>query len=320
MEPDFISELDKTLSNVGTDIFWKRRVGALELWISPLSVTGQEKVTTTISKAELGTNIVGESKRVTLANAIVGVNDSDLREYRGGTPIFPMRNKKGEVVKTRLEEWLYDKMARWSAQYLDDAFAVYADLMETYQKENLKEVKFENAKDPHMELQELEQRVSNLRSQLGMSQLIEKNEDEESLPDPEEIAEALERERQEDEKEKNPPAEDFNPFRPINKPEEVSPQAAQPPQPPPQPFVPPPSGPPQPSMTMPAVLPANLRRPMPAGHQAQESSPERPHTATPSVPNDVIEKPLAQRGVPQERPKVDQPQGGRNPRFQPPPR
>ena len=310
MELDFISELDKTLSNVGTDVFWKRKIGELELWISPLSITGQEKVTAAITKAEVGTNIVGESKRVTLSNAIVGVNTLDLREYRNGAPVFPTKNKKGELIKTRLEDWLYNKMANWSAQYLDDAFAVYADLMETYQKENLKEVKFENAKDPNIELQELEQRVSNLRTQLDLPQLVEKTTGEESdeLPDPDQVAEAIERERLDDQK-KDPPSEDFDPFKPMA--QEAVPQAA--PAPAPPPFVPPPSGPPQPNMSMPAVLPANLRRPMPAGQQAQESSPERPHVAMPSVSNEVITQPIKRTG---ERPKIDQPQGGINPRFQ----
>ena len=142
MEPDFISDLDTTLSNVGTDVHWKRKVGSLELWISPLSITGQEKVTAAVNKAELGTNIVGESKRVTLSNSIVGVNEKDLRSYRGGAPAFPSRTKEGKLVNVRLEEYLYSKMANWSAQYIDDVFAVYADLMETFSKENKFEMRY----------------------------------------------------------------------------------------------------------------------------------------------------------------------------------
>ena len=309
MEPDFISELDKTLSNVGTDLFWKRKIGAIELWFSPLSVVGQEKVTTTISKAELGTNIVGESKRVALANSIVGVNNSDLREYRGGLPVFPMKNKKGEMVKVRLEEWLYNKMSNWSGQFVDDAFSVYADLMETYEKENLKEVKFENLKDPRVELQELERKVAGLRGQLGMPQLVEaKDDDNEGLPNEEEVARALEQEAEENKHDKKP-TEDFDPFRSI--PQEQ--QAAPLPQPQAQPFVPPPSDPPQPNFAMPTVQP--VRRPPAPGPIAQESSPENPHRPMPSVQNEVITK-QAQRPV--ERPKIDQPQGGINPRFSQP--
>jgi hypothetical protein len=306
MESDFITELDKTLSNVGTDIYWKKKVGALELWISPLSVTGQEKVTGAVANAEAGSNVVAEGKRVTLANAIVGVNEKDLREFRDGAPVFPAKNKKGEPVKLRLEDWLYQKMAKWSAQYLDDAFAVYADLMESFEKQNLKDIKFENAKDPHIELQELEKRAAALRSQLGMPPLVQSG-DEEPLPDENEVAEAIAREGREDKTAEE--QQDFDPFRPLAP--QAEPQTvAQPPQPPPQPFVPPPSAQPQPSMTMPAVLPKHLQRPV----QAQESSPEQPFRPMPSVQNEVITQPAAK---PTERPKIDQPQGGVNPRFAP---
>jgi hypothetical protein len=317
MEPDFISDLDKTLSNVGTDVFWKRKVGPLELWISPLSITGQERVTAAVNKAEVGSNIVGESKRVTLSNSVVGINGADLRQYRGGAPIFTSPNKKGEPVKVQLEQYLYNKMANWSAQYIDDAFAVYADLMETFQKENLKEIKFENVKDPHVELQELEERVGALRAQLGMPPLGEKPEGEVTYT-PEQVAEMLEQERQAEEAGKQPP-EDFDPFKAMPQQQPPSPPAPQQaaPQPPPQqqPFTPPPSGPPQPNFAMPAALPQNLQRPMPLGHAPQESTPDRPHQAMPSVPNEVITQQAARPG---ERPKIDQHQGGVNPRFNPP--
>src|SRR5580704_2020168 len=125
---DFIDALDSVLSNVGTDIYWKRHVGDLELWLSPLSVVGQERVTSAIGKAEIGTNIVGESKRTTLANSIVGINSTDLRSYRDGAPVFPSKNREGKVIKVQLEKYLYEKMSRWSHQYLDDVFEVYADL------------------------------------------------------------------------------------------------------------------------------------------------------------------------------------------------
>jgi hypothetical protein len=325
MEPDFISDLDKTLSNVGVDVHWKRKIGPLELWISPLSITGQEKVSAAVNKAEIGSNIVGESKRVTLSNSIVGVNASDLRPYRNGAPVFTSMNKKGEPVKVQLETYLYNKMANWSAQYIDDVFMVYADLMETFQKENLKEIKFENIKDPHVELQEIEQRAATIRASLGMPQLVEKTDDEEGERqyDPQEIAEALEREAEESKHEKQPPAEDFNPFQAVPQ-QQAAPQAPQQPvqqqaapQPPVQPFTPPPSGPPQPNFTMPATLPPNLRRPMPLGHAPpQESSPDKPLQAMPSVPNEVITQPSARRGA--APPKIDQPQGGVNPRFNPP--
>ncbi len=329
MEADFISDLDRTFSNVGTDTLWKRRIGKLELWISPLSFTGQEKVTAALENATAGLNIVGESKRVTLSNVIVGVNATDLREFRGGAPIFPSKGRDGKVVKVPLERYIYDKMASWGGDYIDDVYSVYADLMESHQKENLKEIKFENAKDPHVELQELERKAASLRAQLGLPKLVEqKEEGDEDAPTPEEIAEALAEEEAAEKRGEGKP-EDFDPFRPVpqTKMEEQmaqpAPQAA-PPEPQPPPGTPgpppprPPSAQPQPVMTMPAVLPAHLRRPMPDGPQAQTSSPERPHVAMPSVQNEVLDKPM-ERGA-RVRPPIDQPQGNLNPRFRAPAR
>ena len=144
---------------------------------------------------------------------------------------------------------------------------------------------------------------------------------EESQPSPEDVAAALEVEEQLSKEHGEEKGQgDFDPFKPIPQPAPEAPRApivTPPPQSfdPPAPRQPPPPSPqPQPVMTMPAALPANLRRPMPAGHQAKESSPEHPHVSTPSVQNEVVERP-AERPV---RPKIDQMQGNRNPRFSPP--
>ncbi len=318
MEPDFIAELERTFTNVGTDVFWKKKIGKLEIWLSPLSVTGQERVTAALEKATQGVNIVGESKRITLANTIVGVNGSDLREFRNGPLSFPSKNREGKPVNVTLEKYLYDKMAGWSTDYLDDVFSVYADLMESFQKQNLSGVTFENAKDPHLELLELERKASALRAQLGLPPLVEKASSEAQKgpdlePSPEDIAEAIAEEERLS-KQGTETQEDFNPFKPIQPQAEPQPEA---PAPVSQPVAaarqPPPSPPPQPSMTMPAVLPPNLRRPLPGA--AQESSPDRPHIATPSVANEVIEKPAEK---PTGRPQIDQAQGHINPRFSQP--
>lgn len=323
MDADFISELDKTLSNVGTDLYWKKTIGGLELWISPLSVEGQDKVTSAMGRADVGLNIVAESKRVTLANAIVGVGETDLREFRGGTPIFPTKGRDGKAVKVPLEQYLYTKMARWGAQFVDDAFEVYADLMETFQKQNLKDITFENAKDPRVELIELEKKVSNLRTQLGLPQLVEEGIDPESDKDltDEETASVLKAEEQferESAEEPTPPQGDFDPFKPIEK--SSSPPATPPapvaPPPSQTPWTPPPSAHPKPSMSMPAVLPKSMTNRIPPGFQPQESSPEHPLAATPSVPNEVIE--IKQSGRPsQPLPVIDRKEVNKNPRFQP---
>jgi hypothetical protein len=331
MEPEFIAELDRTLTNVGTDVFWKRKIGKLEIWLSPLSVEGQEKVTATLEKATPGLNIVGESKKITLSNTIVGVNGLDFRDHRGtNQPVFPIKGRDGKLTNVALEKYLYEKMRGWSTDYLDSVFEVYADLMETFQRENLKEVKFENTKDPRIELIELERKAAALRAQLGLPQMVEKTgenaaEQDGIEPTPEDIARALEEEErlQDEGTEENRTKgkqEDFNPFKPLSPEQQAaappSMQAApvhQGPQPggPRQP--PPPSPPPQSTMGMPAALPANLRRPMPPGQGPRESSPENPHVASPSVQNEVIERPAVRE--PPVRPKVDQPQGNTNPRF-----
>jgi len=308
LEIDFISELDQALTNVGTDVVWKRKIGKIELWLSPMSVSGQEKVTAALDQVTPGLNLVAESKKITLSNSIVGVNKLDFRSYRGtNKPEFPITGRDGKMVNVAIEKYLYEKMSGWSTDYLDDVFRVYADLMETFQRDNLKDIKFENAKDPRTELEELESRVSALRAQLGLPQLTEKSDEETVKPSPEEIAQAL------DDEEKAVGTGNFNPFNPLSDEGSRDPQLE--PEPPPEPIYrrpQPPSPPPQPVMGMPVTLPNKLRRPVPPS-QSMESSPDSPHVIMPSVPNEVIEKP-AERSA--ERPQIDRVTGV-NPRFQP---
>jgi len=171
---DFILELENNLSNVGAKKLWKRQVGATLLWLAPITLSGQERVNEVLSNSDsLGMNVVNETKRVTLAYAMVGINDLDLREYRDSTPRFPHKGKDGKTFKVSLDKYLYFKMQDWSSQFIDDAFSIYADLLETDQKENLKGIKFENALSPTDELLELERRSSEIRQQLNMPLLVE---------------------------------------------------------------------------------------------------------------------------------------------------
>lgn len=171
--PDFIEELEKAVTNAGSDQVWKRTVGDVVLWFSPMTFVGQEKTNETLGRDDLGVNVVYESKRVTLSNSIVGIGNLDFRSWRAGQAVFPIINKEGKNVKVPLEKYLYEKMATWGGQYVDDVFSVYADLIESHQKENLKEIRFENAKDPKLELLELEARAAELRKQLNMPPLVE---------------------------------------------------------------------------------------------------------------------------------------------------
>jgi hypothetical protein len=191
--PDFIEELEKAVTNAGSDKVWKRTVGDIELWFSPMSFVGQEKTNETMGRDDLGVNVVYESKRVTLSHSIVGIGKLDFRPWRNGTAVFPIVNKEGKTVKVPLEKYLYEKMTSWGGQFVDDVFSVYADLIESHQKDNLKDIRFENAKDPKMELLELEARASELRRQLNMPPLVEegslaaKNPDEPAGPVPDDV-------------------------------------------------------------------------------------------------------------------------------------
>lgn len=175
MSDDLFAELERNLTNVGSNKVWKRQIGDFTVWFSPITLQGQEKVSELLGNSEkIGLNIINETKRITLSYSIVGINDVDLREYRDNQPHFPVIGRDGKHTKVSLDKYLYIKMQDWSAQFIDDAFSILSDLFESDQKENLKNIKFENAKDPNDELLELEARVSELRENLGKPQLVEK--------------------------------------------------------------------------------------------------------------------------------------------------
>ena len=315
MDEEFFKGLEAGLTNVGTDVYWRRRVGSLELWIAPLSMVGQGKVIEAITGTDGKGNVIGESKRITLSHSIVGFNETDLRPFRDGAPAFPSKGKDGKLANVSLDRYLYAKMAGWGAQFVDDAFAVYADLMESFAKQNLKDVKFENAKDPREELAELMAKVAELRDQLGMPELVEKGSEADlepaAAPGP-------------DGDDGGPDGEDegpdgpargggggaepgFDPFRQVP---ERSRQIAElegvhPADPGPPPARGPASPPP---MQHVAQIPAPVvRRPEIRGEV---------HSALPSVPLEVIEE-RSQR-VQADPPVIDRPHSNVNPRFKPP--
>lgn len=286
-ELDFIAELDAAVSNVGSDVVWSKTVGGVKLLISPLTVIAQEKVTEVITKMN-GPTIVAESKRVTLSHAVVGIEEFDLRQYRGRA-VFPSKGRDGKTVAVTLDRYMYDKIGTWSSQFVDDVFDVYADLMVSFQKANLKDVTFENAKSPIDELVELEARVHELRHQLRMPDLVERTGDEADKADTEPPAAAPE--------EPAAPAgsEAFDPFKLVEQPAQPQPQ------PPARPAAPAPSA---------AERAAEIAREESgledAIRRSRESSPaaERP---------DVLDVP-AQRAV-VAPPVLDPAPVNRNPRF-----
>jgi len=330
MELDFIAELEKTITNAGSEVIWKRKIGGIEFWFSPITIVAREVINETFSKVNQGINIIGESKRLTLSYAIVGVNGIDFSQYRHGAAVFPILDREKKKVNVTLDKYLYEKMRYWGDQFLDDVFSVYGDLLETHAKENVKEVKFEN-KDPAIELEELQKRANSLRASLGLPKLVEEKPGEVSPEDRED----LEASDQDVERGPDDPS-DFNPFKAVPKQEpppppiDIQPPQSQqqpPPQPPQQPAVmtipAPVVRPKQPVPSAPVVKPltaAELEESATQHQAAFAQSPSGPviHRAQPSVPTDVIEEPMAQRNKGAGPPLIDRPPVNRNPRFNPP--
>jgi len=192
MDKDFLSELDKTISNIGTDKTWERTIGGIRVLFSPISYEAQLKINETIQNSDLGSAILAESKRVTLSYAIVGIGEHDFHEYRDTPPQFPVRDRSGNTKKVSLNDYLYSKMGKWDTQFLDDCFSVFADLMNSHVKENLKDIKFENLKDPLDEMNDLVIRVAEIREQLGLPHLIDPIKEPEKLRvEPEEVEKTI---------------------------------------------------------------------------------------------------------------------------------
>ena len=307
MDESFFAALEAGLTNVGTDVYWKRKVGSIELWIAPLSMVGQGKVIEAITGTDGKGNVIGESKRITLSHSIVGFNEIDLRPYRDGVPAFPLKGRDGKQVNVSLDKYHYGKMSGWGAQFVDDAFAVYADLMESFAKENLKGVKFENAKDPREELAELMVKVTELRDQLGMPELVERGSEADQEPDAD---------REPDGGEEGPDgpsggavdgpdAPGFDPFRQIpDRARHIAElEGVHPGDPGPPPVMGQAAPPP---MQQVARIPAPVRQDPVRGPI---------HAAMPSVPLEVIEDRSPR--VMAEPPPIDKPPSNVNPRFRP---
>lgn len=339
MDADFFKELEESISNAGTDEVWERTIGGRRILLSPISFVGQGKVQEALSNKDFGSNIIGESKRITLSHAIVGMDKFDLSKHRIAGPVFgPVQMPGGKSLKVDLPTYIYLKMANWGSQFVDDIFNVFADLMETHAKENVKEVKFENAKNPVDELGDLMVRVTELRVQLGMSPLVEgKSVEENEVEDfnEEQAERARESEEAAERQKKESSAESFDPFRTMQV-DDMPPRGSNPRQPviPPPPVRSPITSPPPPEAvdayvprtpdpvpvtTVPVVIPQNMRR----THQVAEaeghtpvSTPQSPFVASPSISHEVIEAPAARSQA--SPPVIDPKAFGRNPRFNPP--
>lgn len=361
MDDTFFQELDAHITNAGTDKVWKKQVGHILVWFSPIPYTAQLKANQTILDEELGTSAVQETKRVALSHSIVGFDAFDLREFRNSGPVFPMTVMEGRTpksVKVELHKYVYLKMAGWDSEMVDAAFEVFADLMESNKKEIVRDIKFENLKDPAEELMELEARAAELREGLNLPRMIEDSEDdpspkksrkseEEHGEDYDEDDEPLDEDEDEggddihpvkpiprkgfvstsEERRKSEPnmemESDFNPFEKVEN------------DPHPEPVRTVPVPQPQPRRLSPIEEELARRGSNHVGHTVQRqpppvagsvlfaneeptSTPDKPYEATPSVKMDVVEQ-RGERTV-VDPPKIDRGHAGqsRNPRFSPP--
>lgn len=310
MDSEFLAKLDEQISNVGRDECWQREVGRRNVWFSPISYTAQIKVTETITMDGVsGAFLIAESKRVSLSHAIVGIDDIDLRPYRDSGEIFtvPDPRKPGATVKVDLPKYIYYKMADWGTDWMDTAFDVLADLMESFNKGNKSKIKFENLKDPHDELLELEVRIAELRGQLSLPPLVESEAKDTKNPDVEKPALVTSETGVEPQGTSGP----FDPFKTLPEPEESQENTPEPP-----PMVVPVTSLPVPDMSKLSPIEQALasRRPAQASileaHPTQ-STPERPLVGLPSVNQEVV---LDQKMS--GRPPVSPPQINKNPANQ----
>jgi hypothetical protein len=205
MDDDFFKSIDERLSNIGRDETWKRKIAGRDIWFAPISRNNQSIIDEILNKGDLGIQYLNEAKKHNLSYAIVGVDDIDLRQIK---EFYVTDLKEKKKLQVSREKYLYHKIGDWGTQFVDDVFKVFADLMTAHEKKNLKDVSFENTKDPLEELSELESRVAELREQLKLPPLVVKNQTEETK--------ALEQAVSESDSE---PGSDFNPFKTVKQPE-----------------------------------------------------------------------------------------------------
>lgn len=345
MDAEFFKQLEDSFSNIGSDECWKKEIGGRTIWFSPISFSGQAKVHEALLNKDLGENAINESKRVSLAHSIVGIDNIDLRAYRNAGNIFgpvPDSRDPKKKIMFDLPGYVCSRMTTWGSQWIDDAFDILADLMESHQKKNVASVKFENSKNPIEELGELMVRVTELRLHLGLPPLIEstpvsdevqayKQSISQEAKDRADFLESKKPVKAPDPEESEDSDESFDPFKAIQTQTPLSPKT------PPLKISHPsePSGnlhiqnperpvPSAPVIDVPSPVQAQPRSsgipPKPSASFDEsgqtQSSPQTPFLATPSVPQEVVEQSTPTTQV--APPVIDPILTGRNPRFHSP--
>jgi len=324
---DFLQELERDITNVGVDRVWKKNIGDKILWFSPIPYDAQIQMNETLAREDLGNHAIQETKRLTLSHSIVGFGKYDLREYRDQYVFeIPDKKKKGQKVKVNLQKYVYHKIEKWDSDFTDVAFSILADCLETHKKETLKDVKFENTKEPIEELAEAEARVHELRDQLDMPPLIEKGSKSES----EEEASDAKEEASESEDGSVP----FDPFEAVENPEEAAKNiSVNMPSPEPQPESQPerPANKPvpteEPVRSVPIPQPPSpelspIQRELQKRSSKIGNTPDTAYLAQPSV-NALVQKDKDQGVVEEQKfnqppvnpPRIDPPLANKNPRF-----
>lgn len=300
MDEEFFKQLDEALTDIGADKYWERQIGGHTVWLSPVPFKSQHKINELLTNDELGPNVVGEVKRTTLSYSIVGFDGFDLRPYRDETPRFPIvDHREKKRVKVALHTYLYHKIEDWGTEWIDSAFEVFSDIIESVRKDNLKEVKFENTKDKREELAELEEKVAELRIDLGLPPMVEVK-----IGEDEEVVKRPVKAKENAEPEPDLETEPFNPFRKI--PTEAAPVSRPVPAQAPAPVQ-------APVQTLP-VADSNSIIPGLNASSKSSSTPDRPYVG--GANGDVLEKRSEREPMPIE---VDKPiRQSVNPRFKRP--
>lgn len=214
---DILKQIEESLSCVGSDETWTREVFGRDVIFAPISFTGQAKVQEALASSEQNVNFVNDTKRVTMSHAIVGIDNLNLIEFRDAGSIFGPIKVKGQDMKVGLAAYIHHKMASWGQEFIDTAFAIYADEVETRNKKNLEGVVFQNVKSPEEELADLMVRVTELRYLLKMPPLVEAGPEDE-VDDTPKGREDPEEEPADEDDGKEEVDNDFDPFKSVRVP------------------------------------------------------------------------------------------------------
>lgn len=169
---DFLESIDKAFTSIGMERRWTRRIAGRDFTFMPITYTGSHRWKDSVIQSVESTNSILDSRRIMLSEAIVGIGDIDFSNIDPSEKIFKV-TVDGKSRAMNIREYLAHKMLGWDSQLIEDIFNVYADITESFSTENLKDVVFENVRDPKARLADLTSQVNELRSELNLEPLID---------------------------------------------------------------------------------------------------------------------------------------------------